>query len=212
MIQIDDAGSGSLIGGTCIGAMREETMEYYYDIIPLELYRGHAFIEKKYLDHVITIVKKLLMKLNVKKNEEIQICRGYMFDNLRKWLTAENYNYQSCKIEEPLQSIVEKTFEDYCLSLGLFKDYIRFNKYPFHFHTILKWVYADYDNRKIFCKTGWKSWKKYGNLETNFYNTIAQRENIICLKCGNKIKVNSDVKAITYTSNRKITILLHNDC
>ncbi len=71
--------------------------------------------------------------------------------------SKEGYNYISCKIDEPLQSIIEKTFEDYCLTLGLYSDYLRFNKYPFHFHKILKWVYADYDKRKVYCKTGWKS-------------------------------------------------------
>ena len=50
MIQIDDAGSGSLIGGTCIGAMRKETKEYYYDFIPIELYRTPSFHRKDYLD------------------------------------------------------------------------------------------------------------------------------------------------------------------
>lgn len=212
MIQIDDAGSGSLIGGTCIGALRKETMEYCYAIIPLELYRDSNFNEKKYLDYVIIIVSYLFKNLKVNKSEEIQICRGYMFDNLRKWLSQEKYNYLSCKIEEPLQSIIEETFESYCLSLGLFKNYIRFNKYPFHFHTILKWVYADYDKRKGLCKTGWKSWKKYGNLKPSIYETLAQKSNIICLKCGMQIKRNSKVKAITYISNKKTTIIIHENC
>lgn len=212
MIQIDDAGSGSLIGGTCIGVLRKETMEYYYEIIPIELYRDSSFNKKKYLDYVVIIVSNLLRKLNVDTTEEIQICRGYMFDNLRKWLSRENYNYLSCKIEEPLQSIIESTFENYCLSLGLFKNYIRFNKYPFHFHTILKWVYADYEKRKDLCKTGWKSWRKYGNLKPSIYETIALKSNIICLKCGKEIKRNSKVKAITYISNRKTTIIIHDNC
>ncbi len=29
MIQIDDAGSGSFVGGTCIGFYRPETNEYF---------------------------------------------------------------------------------------------------------------------------------------------------------------------------------------
>ena len=36
MIQIDDSGSGSLIGGTCIGAIRVETGDYAYDFIPTQ--------------------------------------------------------------------------------------------------------------------------------------------------------------------------------
>lgn len=212
MIQIDDAGSGSLIGGTCIGVLRKETMEYYYDFIPIELYGDSIFSQKKYLDSVITIVSKLFKKLNVDKTEEINVCRGYMFDKLRKWLSIEEYNHLSCKIEEPLQSIIEETFENYCLTLGLFKDYIRFNKYPFHFHTILKWVYADYNNRKELCKTGWKSWKKYGSLETIVRETTVQQNNIICLKCGSPITKKTRAKAITYTSNRQTTLLIHENC
>ena len=37
MIQIDDAGSGSFVGGTCIGFYRPETNEYFFEIIPVEL-------------------------------------------------------------------------------------------------------------------------------------------------------------------------------
>ncbi len=212
MIQIDDAGSGSLIGGTCIGAIRKETNEFRYDIIPIELYKGSSFAEKKYLDYVVTIVSNLLKELNVHKNEEIHVCRGYMFDNLRKWLSEERYNYTSCKIDEPLQTIIEETFENYCLGLGLYRDYIRFNKYPFHFHTILKWVYADYENRKELCKTGWKSWKKYGSLQTSIDEGMVHKDNIICLKCGRLIEKKTKAKIITYTSNRKTTLLLHEDC
>ena len=38
MIQIDDAGSGSLIGGTCIGLYWVERNMYKYDFIPLDCY------------------------------------------------------------------------------------------------------------------------------------------------------------------------------
>ena len=212
MIQIDDAGSGSLIGGTCIGAMRKETKEYYYDFIPIELYRAPSFHRKDYLDYFIKITNVIFEKLKVEKNEKIELCRGYMFDNLRKWLSSKNYIYTSCKIEEPLQHIIEKTFEDYCLTLGLYEEYIRFNRYPFHFHTILRWVYADYDNRKYLCKTGWKSWNKYGNLNTIEGEGIIVKDNIICLKCGEPIPKGAKAKTITYISNRKTTLFLHRNC
>lgn len=212
MIQIDDAGSGSLIGGTCIGVLRKETMEYYYDFIPLELYREKIFSEKKYLDYVVKIVDEIFYKLKVNKEEEILVCRGYMFDNLRIWLSNEKYNFRNCKIEEPLQSLVEKTFENYCLELGLFRNYLRYNKYPFHFHRILMWVYADYDNRKKLCKTGWKSWKKYGNLETKVHEVLIQQDNIMCLKCGRPIPKKTTAKALSYVSNKKTTIFIHKNC
>lgn len=212
MIQIDDAGSGSLIGGTCIGVLRKETMEYYYDFIPIELYRNPSFYRKEYLEYVIKIINPIFKKLCVSKKEKIELCRGYMFDNLRQWLTKEGYEYTSCKIEEPLQDIIEKTFEEYCLKLGLYENCIRFNKYPFHFHTILKWVYADHENRKLLCKTGWKSWIKYGNLDVIEDEIIISKNNIICLKCGQSIPKGIKAKTIIYTTNKKTILFLHSNC
>ncbi|HCJ56803.1 MAG TPA: hypothetical protein DHV55_05190, partial [Clostridiaceae bacterium] len=70
MIQIDDAGSGSLIGGTCIGALRCETGEYYYEIIPPILYDKTNFKNKSYLYYTTQIVKNALEILQVNENEE----------------------------------------------------------------------------------------------------------------------------------------------
>nr|WP_069649512.1 hypothetical protein [Caloranaerobacter ferrireducens] len=212
MIQIDDAGSGSLVGGTCIGAMRVETGEFYYDIIPIRYYSKENFKNKYYLEHVVTIVKDLFIKLNVDKKEKILVCRGYMFDNLRKWLNNKNYNYESVSIGEPLQTKIETTFEEYMIKLGLPMAFIRYTKYPFHFHKILKWVYADYENRCHLCKTGWKSWEKYGNLKTEVSIQFLNKSNFVCLKCGKSIPNNSVVKVIKYTSNKPTTIYLHKDC
>lgn len=212
MIQIDDAGSGSLIGGTCIGAIRVETNEYYYEFIPIEYYRSDSFNNKLYLDYVIDITKRLFNKLKVDKSEYIEICRGYMFDKLRKWLAKEDYNFHSTKINEPLQTKIEKTFENYCISLGLFEEFIKYNKYPFHFHRILRWVYADYENRTNLCKTGWKSWQKYGNLNTNITTKKIHKSNYLCLRCGSPIENNSTVKVISFFSNKPIIIYIHDKC
>lgn len=212
MIQIDDAGSGSLVGGTCIGAIRVETGEFFYEVIPMKYYSKEHFRKKEYLDYVVEIVERLLKKLNHKKEELIEVCRGYMFDKLRKWFDKGNYTYESVKIAEPLQSVIERTFEDYTISLGLPEEYIRYTKYPFHFHTLLKWVYADYDNRVKLCKTGWKSWMKYGHLKTTVSKDYVTKSKYVCMKCGESIKDNSQVRKIQYNSNRLSTIFLHLSC
>lgn len=212
MIQIDDAGSGSLIGGTIIGAMRLDTKEYYYKIIPLELYNHKNFKQKKYLDYVVEITINLFNLLNVPKDEEILVCRGYMFDNLRKWLINNDFNFTNTKIKDPLQSKIEKSFEEYSLSLGFPQEFISYTKYPFHFHRILKWVYADYDNRKKLCKIGWKSWQKYKNLKLDITYEKMKKNNYVCLKCNETIDKNSKVKIINYTSNKPNKIILHSRC
>lgn len=212
MILIDDAGSGSLVGGTIIGAMRSETREFYFDTIPLKYYSPEFFSKKMYLDYVVEIVKDLLNKLKVNKNEQILICRGYMFDNLRKWLSNNNYKYTSTKIGEPLQSKIESTFENYTISLGFPERFISYTKYPFHFHRILRWVYADYNERVKLCKTGWKSFAKYGSLPIKSDTTKIKKSRFICLKCDKRIEDNSHVKMLQFISNRPQKIYLHHDC
>ncbi|MDI6602315.1 MAG: hypothetical protein QME46_11170 [Thermoanaerobacteraceae bacterium] len=212
MIQIDDAGSGSLIGGTCIGILRIETMEYYYEIIPLDYYNTDNFKKKMYLYFTLDIIKKGISILKISKKEQINICRGYMFDISCKWLYQNNYLVKRDKIEEPLQEIVENTFQNYTNKLGLSEIFIKYNKYPFQFHNIIKWVYADYENRKSLCKVGWKSWQKYGKSD---YSIKLKNINIpskFCYKCGNLITINEDVYEITYITNKINTIYIHTYC
>lgn len=212
MIQIDDAGSGSLLGGTVIGITRVETHEYAFEIIPLDYYRNSSFENKEYINYVVTIIKKLFKDLDVTHEEKIEVCRGYMFDKLKIWLEENDYNYICTQINDPLQSLVEKTFENYAISLGLPESFITYTKYPFHFHRILKWVYADYENRSPLCKTGWKSWQKYGNLPIEIDEEKVKNINLVCFKCNTIIPKNSMAKVKKYRSNRPNKIFLHSNC
>lgn len=212
MILIDDAGSGSLIGGTCIGIYRIETGEYKYSIIPVELYKNDNYEKKSYLNYVIFIVSEFFYQLNVSLEEEIYVCRGYIFDELRKWLKKNGFIWYNAKIGEPLQSLIESSFEKYTMRLGLPSNFIKYTRYPFHFHQLLKWVYADYKNRSTLCKTGWKSWKKYGYLPYEITYKQLKKSNFYCLFCGEKIKDDSTVKTITYFTKSKQEIYLHQRC
>jgi DNA-directed RNA polymerase subunit RPC12/RpoP len=212
MIQIDDAGSGSLVGGTCIASLRVETGEYYYDIIPVNYYTKRYFDKKLYLDKTCQIVKEHLIKLRIKRGELIEVCQGYMFDKARRWLDNNTYNYVSKKIQDPLQSKIENTFGSYIISLGLPYGYLKYTKYPFHFHKLLRWVYADYQQRSKLCKSGWKSWEKYGNLPLTVITGVAPFSHYVCLKCGKRIYKDQEIRIIKYTSNCSNTIFLHRQC
>lgn len=212
MIQIDDAGSGSLVGGTCIGAVRVETGDFRFDFVPIEYYRRPYFQTKCYLKKTTEIVLDLLNILNVDHDETIEICQGYMFDHTRHVLSERYSTVVSKNIENPLQDMIESTFEDYAIDLGVPIQYVKYTKYPLHFHRILRWVYADYINRAYLCKTGWKSWKRYGNLKPDIQYGIATEDNYICLKCGKAILINSKVKILKYVSNCKNIIYLHLEC
>jgi hypothetical protein len=110
MIQIDDAGSGSLVGGTIIGILRAEDLDYYYEAIPVNLFTSPSFEEKKYTDYTVKIIIDGINSLNVGKDERIEICQGYMFDKARIYLSQNGYNVISTKIGEPLQTIIENCF------------------------------------------------------------------------------------------------------
>lgn len=212
MIQIDDAGSGSFIGGTCIGVYRPGTNEYYFDIIPVTLYNKENFKKKLYLDEVVNIVLKAFKVLNVSKSECIEICRGYMFSKLKAWLDDNNYSWYSTQITGRVQDIVEKNFELYTLRLGLTRPYIKYTKYPFHFHKLLRWVFADFDNRIKVCKVGWKCWEKIEGIKPEEYEEIATIPHLFCLKCGEPIKLGSRVKVLRYVSNKENFVYLHFNC
>jgi len=212
MVQIDDAGSGSLIGGTCIGLYWPNRDIFVYDFVPLECYTQENFKQKEYQKYVVRIIDNFSRELDISKTEEIQVCQGYVFDLLREYLTVNGYRWKSVKIEGVLQERVEKAFADYTVSLGLPQSYISYTKYPFHFHKILRWVYADYDNRKQFCKSGWKSWQKYGNLPVKTSCGKMHSSGYICLKCGKKIKARSPIKILEFTSNKKNIVYIHQNC
>lgn len=212
MIQIDDAGSGSFVGGTCIGVYRPETNEYFFEIIPVELYNKDNFKHKYYLDEVVDIVSEAFKAMNVNKTETIEICRGYMFEKLRKWLDDKGFCWYRTQISGRIQDVVEKNYMLYTVKLGVPEGYIKFTKYPFHFHKLLRWVFADFDNRINICKTGWQSWSKYENIKPVLSHDIMRQSNIFCLKCGKRIKKGSNIKVLSFTSNRNQFVYLHEDC
>jgi hypothetical protein len=212
MIQIDDSGSGSFVGGTCIGIYRPETNEYYFDIIPVELYDTDNFAKKNYLDEVVNIVDAAFRILKPSKGEMIEICRGYMFDRLKEWLTANDYRWYSTQITGRVQEIVEKCFELYTERLGLPGHYIKYTRYPFHFHKLLRWVYADFDNRIKLCKVGWKCWQKLAGLVPDISEACICSSSFICMKCGRHIKPGSEIRVIHFVSNRENYVYLHKEC
>lgn len=212
MIQIDDAGSGSFVGGTCIGIYRPETNEYFFEIIPVELYNKENFKKKLYLDAVVNIVEEAFKALNVHRNETVEICRGYMFEKLRLWLNANGYCWYRTQISGRIQEVVEQNFMLYTIRLGVPEPYIKYTKYPFHFHKLLRWVFANYDERISLCKTGWQSWAKYEKIHREVFNDVMNYSHIFCLKCGRYIKKGSKIKTLRFVSKNEHFVYLHNEC
>ena len=52
MIQIDDAGWGSLVGGVVVGVYRTTTGEFTHGVVAPRFFQGAAFAGKEYLDQM----------------------------------------------------------------------------------------------------------------------------------------------------------------
>ena len=63
-----------------ISAFRDSTQQFRYDIIDVKYFRPRAFARKAYLKQCSKIVSKLIAEMKPKPEEEIHICRGYIFD------------------------------------------------------------------------------------------------------------------------------------
>jgi hypothetical protein len=83
-IVVDDAGIGDLLFGVVIGAFRCETQEFRYEILDVKYFRPPRFELKDYLKQASRIVLQLLDRFELKMDEPIQICKGYIFDEAVK--------------------------------------------------------------------------------------------------------------------------------
>lgn len=153
-IQIDDAGYGSLLGPTFIGAYRIETDEFFFDEVSLKFFRGPIFNEGEYLREATRSVHRLLARLNSPPDEPVEICTGNIFDDVAKSLDPHPVTRK--KIEGDLQEHIEGVQQKFLLELGVPVDGIEPSAE--HFRACFNWVAEDYRKRERYVKTGWGKW------------------------------------------------------
>jgi hypothetical protein len=145
-----------------IGAFRNETQEFTYDVIDVKYFRGSRFKTKEYLDQASEIVVKLLSKLEVKKDEPIQVCRGYVFDEavdrLRK-MYGDGQVVRIAVIGEP-QRLTEIAYLDEIRNLGYEPVKERDEKKAKSFFHMMNWLRNNPD-KLIYAKTGWPRLQRY---------------------------------------------------
>lgn len=116
---VDDAGSGDLLYGVVVGAYREETDQFKYDMIDVRFYQ-EIFREKEYLQESSRIVSKLVEGFNLKPDEEVHICQGCIFDvaaeELRKVYGEDRV--KRVRVVGEAQRLVEIAYLDEIRNLG----------------------------------------------------------------------------------------------
>ena len=154
-IQIDDAGYGSLVGPTFIGAYRKETEEFIFGEVSLEFFRGPIFRDGEYVRQASRVIQGLLQRLDSSDSEVLEICTGNIFDDVEN---AIDNPVRRTKIDGPLQKAIESVFEEYLVKLGIPINGVQPSAK--HFRLCFDWVVRDYPSRECYVKTGWPKWSQ----------------------------------------------------
>jgi hypothetical protein len=161
-IIIDDAGMGDLLFGVVIAAYRDTTREFRYDIINVKNFQARLFSRKAYLKQAAKIVARLTKEMKIKPEEEIHICRGYIFDDAVEKLHKKygEDRVHRVKVEGEAQNLTETAYLDELRNLGYEPIEEREEKRAKNFFHMMNWIKKNPDMIK-FAKTGWPRLQRY---------------------------------------------------
>jgi len=189
---VDDAGSGDLLFGVVVGAYRQETGDFKYDLIDVRFYQ-EIFKEKEYLQESSRVVSKLVTALNPKVDEEIHICQGCIFDvaaeNLRK-IYGEN-RVKRIHVEGEAQRLIEIAYLDEIRNLGYEPLIEREEKRGKNFFHMMRWL-KNHPEMLKYAKTGWpklKNYQLFKKFHTPTQTEHTQTYKAICADCGSNCEV-----------------------
>jgi CxxC-x17-CxxC domain-containing protein len=183
---VDDAGSGDLLFGVVIGAYREETGEFKYDLINVRFYQ-EIFSKKEYLQEASRVTAQLLEKLKVKPDEEIHVCQGNIFDvavtDLQKVHGEELVT--RVRVTGEAQRLVEIAYLDEVRNLGYEPLAERESKRAKSFFHMMRWLKAHPAMLK-YAKTGWPRLKRYRLFKAEEQKEVYEA---VCSECGSPCEV-----------------------
>ena len=183
---VDDAGSGDLLFGVVVGAYREETGEFKYDLIDVRFYQD-IFREKEYLQESSRVVNKLVSFFNVEENEEIHICQGCIFDvaaeDLKKVYGEDRV--KRVRVIGEAQRLIEIAYLDEIRNLGYEPLEEREEKRGKSFFHMMRWL-KDKPEMLRYAKTGWPRLKNY-QMFKSFHPETAFTA--VCSDCGVECQV-----------------------
>jgi len=184
---VDDAGSGDLLFGVVIGAYREETGEFKYDLIDVKFYQD-IFCSKEYLQEASRVTAQLLAKLKVKPDEEIHVCQGDIFDvavaDLQEVHGEELVT--RVRVTGEAQRLVEIAYLDEIRNLGYEPLEEREAKRAKSFFHMMRWLKAN-PSMLRYAKTGWPRLKRY-----RLFQEAQKDEELyeaVCSECGSPCEV-----------------------
>jgi len=189
-ITVDDAGSGDLLFGVVIGAYRDQSQEFIYDLIDVKFFQTNLFRKKEYLTQTSRIVCQLLSRLKLNPEEEVKICQGYIFDQavdeLRKVYGDDRI--QRIKVIGEPQRLTEIAYLDEIRNLGYEPLAEREEKRAKNFFHMMSWLKENPTMLK-YAKTGWPRLSRYRMFKPHQQNAPSENYKAVCADCGKECEV-----------------------
>jgi hypothetical protein len=159
-IEIDDAGTGDLVGDAFIGFRDTSNGKIIYRSVPVGLYSNGNTNEDPPRKYIVKIVNDGLKALNHRKGDRILLCRGACFDHVREDFNEKGIYYEPAIVEGVLQDAVEGRFIQHLRKLGITSKKLTKEAGAQRYFVLFNWVCRDFPNRERFVKRGFPSWEK----------------------------------------------------
>ncbi len=160
IIEIDDAGTGDLIGNAFIGLHLLETGDIIFRSVHVGLYNEENLKENRPKKEIIELVKDGLEAFQFNKEiDKILICRGDCFDLVRHYFDAEGIKHEPAVVEGKLQDAVEGRYVNHLRKLGVKSRSLTIKSGAKRYFVLFDWLCRDFYNREKYVKSGFKKWK-----------------------------------------------------
>lgn len=159
-IEIDDSGTGDLVGDAFIGFLRQETGEMLFKALSVELFKGDNWKNKEPYKMTVDLVKEGLKELKFdKKTEKVLLCRGNIFDQVREYFNDVGIKSEATIIEGKLQDAVEDRLVEHLRNdLGVRSKKLTRKSGAKRYFVLFNWVSYDFFKREKYVKSGFKKW------------------------------------------------------
>lgn len=159
-IEIDDSGTGDLVGDAFIGLLRKETDELVFKALSVDLFKGDNWKNKMPYIVAVELVKEGLKDLSFnKETEKIELCRGNIFDRVRDYFDEEEIKYEPAIIDGKLQDAVEGKLVEHLRELGVRSKKLTIKAGVKRYWILFNWLSYDFYKREKYVKSGFKKWK-----------------------------------------------------
>jgi hypothetical protein len=159
-IEIDDSGTGDLVGNAYIGFLRKDTGKIIFRTLSVNLFKNEEWKNKMPYEKTVKLVKSGLKELNFnKEKDKILLCRGNIFDGVRNYFEEEGIIYEPAIIEGKLQDAVEgRLLKHLRYDLGIRSRKLTKISGAKRYFVLFNWLCQDFYKREKYVKSGFKKW------------------------------------------------------